>query len=416
MMNDKKNANLLSNVKTCVPVDVFRKAHEHIRPILRETRLIESEYFSSWCQGKVYLKPENLQRTGAYKVRGAFYKIGQLSEEEKERGLIAASAGNHAQGLAYAAHKAGVNVTIVMPEATPLLKIDATKSYGAHVILYGKIYDEAQAKAYELCEEHGYTFVHPFDDVEVATGQGTMVFEILEECPETDVILVPMGGGGLAAGVAMLAKQLKPSIRVIGVEPSGAASLTFSLEKGERSTLSTVQTIADGAAVATPGKYVYPHIETYVDEIITVDDIELVDAFLGLVEKHKLIAENAGLLTLAALKKFDFTNQVVVPIISGGNIDVLTISSMIQRGLRIRDRIFTFGIELEDKPGELLSIARIVAESRGNVVKLEHNQFVDEERFSRVELEVTVETFGTEHKNTIVEHLISKGYPIRIIK
>lgn len=407
----------MSNTKSkhFIPLTEFERAYTIIKPELNETRLIHSDYYSQLTGANVYFKPENLQRTGSYKIRGALFKISQLTDAQKACGIIAASAGNHAQGVALAAKQQGVKATIVMPESTPLLKINATKEHGAEVVLNGAVYDDAYQKAVELANEHGYTLVHPFDDTQIATGQGTLFFEIFEQLPEVDVLLVPIGGGGLAAGVSSLARLLKPEITIIGVEPSGAASMMEAFKQGRPTELSHVETIADGTAVRLVGKNVYPIAKEMLDDIITVDDIELVDAFLALVEKHKIVAENAGVLSVAALNKLDIKGKNVVSILSGGNIDVLTIAQMIQRGLMLRDRVFTFSIFLSNKPGELGNIASLVAQNQGNVIKLDHNQFASMDRFSQVELQVTVETFGTEHKHRIVEALNQAGYNIRLL-
>ena len=376
-------------------LDRFEEASEIVKKVTQETKLVYSEYLSEQTGNKVYLKPENMQFTGAYKVRGAYYKISTLSEEERQRGLITASAGNHAQGVAYAAKRYGAKATIVMPTTTPLIKVNRTKSYGAEVVLYGDVYDEACAKAYELAEEHGYTFIHPFDDPAVATGQGTIAMEIFQELPLVEYILVPIGGGGLATGVSTLAKLLNPKIKVIGVEPAGANCMQASLEAGEVVTLPQINTIADGTAVKTPGTKIFPYIQENLDDIITVHDDELIVAFLDMVENHKMIVENSGLLTVAALKHLNVKNKRVVSILSGGNMDVITMSSVVQKGLILRDRIFTVSIQLPDKPGELCRVAGVVAGVQANVIKLDHNQFVSSNRNAAVEIRITMEAFGT---------------------
>ncbi len=386
------------------------EAYEVVSRVARNTGLMESEYFSSLTGNRVYLKPENMQVTGAYKIRGAYYKISCLSEEDREKGLITASAGNHAQGVAYAAKSYGVKATIVMPTTTPLIKVNRTKSYGAKVILFGDVYDESCAYALKLAEEKGYTFIHPFDDPEVACGQSTVAMEILKELPFVDTILVPIGGGGLAAGVSSLAKMLNPQIKVIGVEPAGAACMKASLEKGAVTTLPGVNTIADGTAVKTPGEKIFPYVQKYVDEIITVEDSELIVSFLDLIENHKMIAENSGLLTVAALKHLPAEGKKVVSIISGGNMDIITLSSVVQHGLIARSRIFTVSILLPDKPGELQRVSGIIAELQGNIIKLEHNQFVSLNRNAAVELVITLEAFGPEHKEKIFKRLEDEGY------
>lgn len=391
-------------------LEKFDEASEIVKQVTSETKLMYSEFLSNQTGNKVYLKPENMQLTGAYKLRGAYYKISTLSPEEREKGLITASAGNHAQGVAYAAKKYGVKAVIVMPTTTPLMKVNRTKSYGAEVILKGDVYDEACEYAYQLAEENGYTFIHPFDDPTVATGQGTIAMEIFKELPLVDIILVPIGGGGLATGVSTLAKLLNPKIKVIGVEPAGANCMQESLKKGEVTTLPGVNTIADGTAVKTPGKNIFPYIQKNLDDIITVPDEELVVAFLDIVENHKMVVENSGLLTVAALKHLNVQNQRVVSILSGGNMDIITMSSVVQQGLIFRDRIFTVSVLLPDKPGMLSKVADVIAKENGNVIKLEHNQFVSINRSAAVELRITLETFGTEHKNQIIKALEEKGY------
>jgi threonine dehydratase len=397
-------------------LDRFEEASEIVKKVTQETKLVYSEYLSEQTGNKVYLKPENMQFTGAYKVRGAYYKISTLSEEERQRGLITASAGNHAQGVAYAAKRYGAKATIVMPTTTPLIKVNRTKSYGAEVVLYGDVYDEACAKAYELAEEHGYTFIHPFDDPAVATGQGTIAMEIFQELPLVEYILVPIGGGGLATGVSTLAKLLNPKIKVIGVEPAGANCMQASLEAGEVVTLPQINTIADGTAVKTPGTKIFPYIQENLDDIITVHDDELIVAFLDMVENHKMIVENSGLLTVAALKHLNVKNKRVVSILSGGNMDVITMSSVVQKGLILRDRIFTVSIQLPDKPGELCRVAGVVAGVQANVIKLDHNQFVSSNRNAAVEIRITMEAFGTEHKKQIIAALREAGYDPKVIQ
>ena len=397
-------------------LDKFEEASEIVKKVTQETKLIYSSYFSDLTGNKIYFKPENMQRTGAYKVRGAYYKISTLSEEERNKGLITASAGNHAQGVAYAAKKYGVKAVIVMPTTTPLIKVERTKSYGAEVILHGDVYDEACAHAMELAEQEGYTFIHPFNDPAVATGQGTITMEIVQELPLVDYILVPVGGGGLATGVSTLAKLLNPHIKVIGVEPAGAACLKASMEKGEVCTLPKVNTIADGTAVQTPGDVIFPYLQENLDGIITIEDDELIVAFLDMVENHKMIVENSGLLTVAALRHMDVKNKKIVSILSGGNMDVITMSSVVQHGLIQRDRIFTVSVLLPDRAGELVRVATIIAENQGNVIKLDHNQFVSTNRNVAVELKVTMEAFGTEHKKKIVEALDKDGFRPRLIR
>ena len=394
-------------------LDAFEEAAAKVKEVTQETKLIESPYFSEISRNRVFFKPENMQRTGAYKVRGAYYKISTLTDEERAHGLITASAGNHAQGVAYAAQHYGVKATIVMPTTTPLIKVNNTKNYGANVVLHGATFDDAAEEAARRSKEDGLTYIHPFNDLRVATGQGTISYEIFSNLPDVDIILVPIGGGGLASGVSTLAKLLNPNVKVIGVEPTGAASMKASLEAGHIVTLPTVDTIADGVAVKTPGDQVFPYIQENLDDIITIEDNELVSAFLDMTETHKMIVENAGLLTVAALYHLDCKNQNVVPILTGGNMDIITMSSLIQNGLINRGRVFTFSVQLPDRPGELLQVASIVAKERGNIIKLEHNQFVNINRQHGVELRVTLEAFGHDHKNAILTAMAEAGYQVK---
>ncbi len=394
----------------------FEEAYEDVKKVTLDTSLIYSDYWSGVTGNKVYLKPENMQRTGAYKVRGAYYKITTLSDEERKKGLITASAGNHAQGVAYAAKQYGVKATICMPTSTPLIKVNRTKALGAEVVLYGNVYDEAYEKALELSKEHGYTLVHPFDDLDVATGQGTIAMEIIKELPTVDIILVPIGGGGLATGVSTLAKLLNPKIKVIGVEPAGANCMQESLKAGHVVTLGGVNTIADGTAVKTPGEHIFPYIQQNIDDIITVPDEDLVVSFLDMVENHKMVVENSGLLSVAALKQLDCKDKKIACVLSGGNMDIITMSSVVQQGLIMRDRIFTVSVLLPDKPGELSRVSGIIADVKGNVIKLEHNQFVSINRSAAVELRITLEAFGSEHKEQILSALNENGYKPRIVR
>ncbi|MGN0154926.1 MAG: threonine ammonia-lyase [Lachnospiraceae bacterium] len=391
-------------------LEKFEEAYNTVQKVVNQTKLVYSDFFSEQSGNKVYFKPENLQVTGAYKIRGAYYKISTLSDEERSKGLITASAGNHAQGVAFAAKAYGVKATIVMPTTTPLIKVNRTKSYGAEVILYGDVYDESCQYALELAEDKGLTFIHPFDDLDVACGQGSIAMEIIKELPTVDYILVPIGGGGLATGVSTLAKMLNPHIKVIGVEPAGAACMKESLKNGKVTTLPVVDTIADGTAVKTPGSNIFPYIQENIDEIITVDDSELIVAFLDMLENHKMLVENSGLLTAAAVKKLPFKDKKVVSILSGGNMDVITFASVVQHGLIARSRIFTVSVLLPDKPGELMNVSSIIAELQGNIIKLEHNQFVNLNRNAAVELIITMEAFGPEHKEQIIHVLAEKGY------
>ncbi|MFA1755480.1 threonine ammonia-lyase [Fusobacterium animalis] len=394
----------------------FITAKEKLSKVLLKTSLIQSPIFSKEAGNEVYIKPENLQKTGSFKIRGAYNKITNLSDEEKKKGVIASSAGNHAQGVAYGAKESGIKAVIVMPKSTPLIKVESTKQYGAEVVLHGDVYDDAFKKAKELEEKEGYIFVHPFDDEDVIYGQGTIALEILEELPETDIILVPIGGGGLISGIACAAKILKPEIKIIGVEPDGAASAYEAIKEDKVVELKEANTIADGTAVKKIGDITFEYIKKYVDEIITVSDYELMEAFLLLVEKHKIIAENSGILSLAALKKLKEKNKKVVSVVSGGNIDVLMISSMINKGLIRRDRIFNFSVNIPDKPGELAKVVDLIAQQGANVVKLEHNQFKNLSRFKDIELQITVETNGSEHIQKLTQAFEEKGYEIVRIK
>ncbi len=397
-------------------LEKFEEASDVVKRVTQETKLVFSDFYSAQTGNKVYLKPENMQFTGAYKLRGAYYKLSTLNDQERAKGLITASAGNHAQGVAYAAKCYGVKAVIVMPTTTPLIKVNRTKSYGAEVVLYGDVYDEACEHAYELAEKEGYTFIHPFDDLAVATGQGTIAMEIFKELPLVDYILVPIGGGGLATGVSTLAKLLNPKIKVIGVEPAGANCLQVSIKEGKVVTLPGVSTIADGTAVKTPGTKIFPYASQNLDDIITVEDEELVVAFLDMVENHKMVVENSGLLTVAALKHLDVKDKKIVSILSGGNMDVITMSSVVQQGLIMRDRIFTVSVLLPDKPGELSRVADIIAKENGNVIKLEHNQFVSINRNAAVELRITLEAFGTDHKQQIINTLEENGYKPKVVR
>lgn len=400
---------------TAMTLEKFEEACEIVDRVTNKTGLVYSQCFSDQCGNKVYLKPENMQKTGAFKIRGAYYKISTLSDEDRKKGLITASAGNHAQGVAYAAKEYGCKAVIVMPTATPLIKVNHTKEYGAEVVLYGNDYDEACAHAIELAKEKGYTFIHPFDDLDVATGQGTISMEIIKELPLVDYILVPIGGGGLASGVATLAKMLNPKIKVIGVEPEGANCMEQSLKKGEVICLDHSATIADGTAVRQPGKLIFPYIQKNIDRVISVPDDELIVAFLDMVENHKMIVENSGLLSVAALKHLNVKDKKIVCILSGGNMDIITMSSVVQHGLIQRDRIFSLSVLLPDKPGELVHVASVIAKENGNVIRLDHNQFVSTNRSAAVELKITLEAFGTEHKQKIIKALEKAGYTPKLI-
>lgn len=390
----------------------IREAGKRIHGRIKETPLIHSPVFSQESGNNIWIKPENLQLTGAYKVRGAYNKILGLTDEERGKGLIAASAGNHAQGVALAASELGVQATIVMPCTTPLIKVEATRNYGAQVVLSGNSYDDACHEARRLEESRGLTFVHPFDDPAIMAGQGTIGLEIFEELPEVDAVLVPVGGGGLISGIAVALKSLNPRIRVIGVEPEGAMAMKKSFAAGRLYTLDHVDTIADGVAVKVPGALTFEIARHWVDEIITVSDYDLMDAMLLLLEKHKLIAENAGVLSLAGLKKLNCTGKNIVSVVSGGNIDVVTISSMINKGLVMRGRIFSFAVDLPDTPGQLVRVSEILARNGANVIKLDHNQFSVLDRFHNVTLKVTVEANGHRHIEEITKAMADAGYMI----
>jgi len=404
-----------------ITLEKLQQAESLVKKVTSPTKLISSDYLSEQTGANIFLKPENMQHTGSYKLRGAYYKISTLSDEERQHGLITASAGNHAQGVAYAAQKYGCKAIIVMPTITPLIKVNRTKSYGAEVILHGDVYDDACAYAYELAEKNGYTFVHPFDDIDVIIGQGSVGMEIIQELPNVDCMLVPIGGGGLVAGVAAAAKLQNPNIKIIGVEPAEAPCMKESIKAGEVIELESANTIADGTAVKRVGDITFPLVQQYVDDIFLIEDAELIGAFLDMVEHHKMIAENSGLLTIAALKQLArvggpfIHNMNIVSIVSGGNMDVITMSSSVQHGLIMRDRIFTIAVLLPDKPGELVRVAQAIADGQGNVIKLEHNQFVSTNRNAAVELRITIEAFGSKHKEDIIEALQNVGYAPRIV-
>lgn len=396
-------------------LEKIKDARENIKGIVTKTPLLYSNIFSKGSNNNVYMKCENLQLTGAYKIRGALNKIMSLTDEEKAKGVICSSAGNHAQGVAYASSLVGVNSSIVMPETTPYLKVESTKNYGGNIILHGKCYDDAFLKAKTIEEEQGKVFIHPFDDIDVICGQGTIALEIFEEINNLDYILVPIGGGGLISGISLAAKALNPDIKIIGVQAEGAPSMAISIKNNRICTLDNVNTIADGISVKTPGNKTFEFVKEYVDEIITVSESDIVNSFLLLVEKHKLLAEASGVVTLAALRKLKVKNKNVCCILSGGNIDMLTISTLINNGLVSKGRLFCFSVELKNVPGELLKISEILAKENGNVVKLEHNQFKAINRIHNVLLEVTVETNGHEHIEKIINAFERENYSIKVM-
>lgn len=391
--------------------DVYQAAKQ-LDGVAAKTHLIESPYFSDLCGNNVYLKPENLQNTGSFKLRGAYNKISQLNKDERKRGVITASAGNHAQGVAFAARALNCKAVICMPATTPILKVEATRAYGAEVVLYGDSFDDAYAKSLELQKKKGYVYIHPFNDQKVLAGQGTTALEIIDELKDVDAILVPIGGGGFASGVALATKAVNPNVKVIGVEPEGAPCMEKSFMEGHITTLSAVDTVADGCAVKTPGDLTYAFCKEYLDQIITVSEMEIMSALLSLIEKHKLIAEGAGALSLAALNKLPFKGKKVAAIISGGNIDISTISALIDKALIARGRVFCFSVQLPDKPGQLLHVSQVLADENANVIKLEHNQSKVTDSFKKVMLEVTVETHGHDHVQRIIRALENAGFVV----
>jgi threonine dehydratase len=391
----------------------IRQAAETLAGVLRETPLIESDFYSGEYGCNVYIKPEHLQRTGSFKLRGAYNKIARLSESELAKGVIAASAGNHAQGVAFSAQAKGIAATIVMPTITPLIKVDATRAYGVDVILHGDDYDESYAKAAALASENELAFIHPFDDYAIVCGQGTIGLEILEELPEADEILVPVGGGGLVGGIALIAKALNPAVKVIGVVPKGALSMKISLDEGRINRLASVKTVAEGVAVRQPGELTFLIAQKYLDGIITVSEKDIMENVLLTMEKHKFVIETAGVLPLAALKQRAKPGKNIVCVTSGGNIDTVTISSIINQGMISRGRIMCFSVELPDRPGQLLQIASLLASHGANVIGLEHNQFKALDRYSdKVALEVTVETNGHEHIARVLGILEDAGFAV----
>ena len=392
--------------------DVYR-ADKQLVGVVKKTKLIPSDFFSEISGNEVFLKPENMQHTGAFKLRGAYNKISQLSDAEKAKGVITSSAGNHAQGVAFAAQKLGVKAVICMPATTPILKVEATKNFGAEVILHGDGFDDAFKYSLELQKKHGYIYVHPFNDREVLLGQGTTALEIINELKDVDAILVPIGGGGFASGVALATKLVSPQVKVIGVEPENAACMKAALDAGKIVTLASSDTVADGCAVKTAGTLTFEFCKKYLDEIITVNEMEIMSALLSLIEKHKLIAEGAGVLSLAALSKLPFKDKKVVAIVSGGNIDISTISALIDKALIARGRIFCFAVMLPDKPGQLLNVSQILTDENANVIKLEHDQARVTDSFKKVVLEVTVETHGHDHINRIINALNKNGYDVK---
>lgn len=416
-MPEEKKSSKRSNaeiVESTMIADVYRAAKQ-LEGVARKTRLIHSDYFSELCHNDVYLKPENLQHTGAFKLRGAYNKISQLTPEERVRGVITASAGNHAQGVAYAARKIGVKAVICMPATTPILKVEGTRALGAEVVLHGDGFDDAYAHSLELQKKHGYVYIHPFNDLQVLLGQGTTALEIIDALKDVDAILCPIGGGGFASGVALATKLVNPNVKVIGVEPENAACMKAALAADKVVTLDSADTVADGCAVKTAGTLTFEFCKKYLDDIITVSEIDIMNALLSLIEKHKLVAEGAGVLSLAALAKLPFHDKKVVSIISGGNIDISTISALIDKALIARGRVFCFAVQLPDKPGQLLNVSRILAEENANVIKLDHDQTKVTDSFKKVVLTVTVETHNEQHIHKIIQALNANGYEIQKI-
>jgi threonine dehydratase len=397
-------------------LDKVKKVREKINDKIIKTPLMYSKSFSEICENQVYIKCENLQITGAYKLRGALNKISTLSVEDRKRGVICSSAGNHAQGVAYAASLYNIKSTIVMPKTTPLLKINSTKELGGNVVIHGDIYDDAYKKAKELEKEKNLKFIHPFNDIDVILGQATIALELIEDLKDIDIVLCPIGGGGLISGIALVLKEYNPNIKIIGVEAQGACSMKKSILNGMVTTLDSVRTIADGIAVKTPGDLTFTIVKDLVDEIITVSDKEIVEDFVLLSEKHKLIAEPSGVVSLSALKKLNnVKGKKIVSIISGGNIDMITMSSLIKTGLVSKGRLFAFSMELPHMPGELVKVTTILSKLNANIVELEHNQFKATDHLRNVSLEVTVETNGLDHISVIKRELAKNGYLIKQI-
>ena len=393
-------------------LDKIYHAQYVLKNVIRPTDLIKAPNLRK--DSEIYLKTENLQITGSFKVRGAYYKISQLTDEEKARGVIACSAGNHAQGVALAAAKNGIKSLICIPDGAPISKVEATKSYGAEVCLVEGAYDDAYNRAIEIQHESGMTFIHPFDDDMVIAGQGTIGLEILNDLPDVDAVIVPVGGGGLISGVAFAIKTLNPNIKVYGVQSAGAASMVQALEKHEIGTLPTVHTIADGIAVKTPGNLTYELCEKYVDDIVTVTDDEVSTAILGLIEQQKLIAEGAGAVSVAAalFDKIDIRGKKAVCLVSGGNIDVTILSRVINRGLQKAGRLAELIIELQDKPGQLRGVSRIISELGGNVVSINHDRADVNIDINACYLRVSMETRNHEHVREIKDSLIRSGYKL----
>lgn len=383
-----------------------------LKNVIRDTDLIYAPKINS--ESEIYLKTENLQITGSFKVRGAYYMISQLSDEEKAHGVIACSAGNHAQGVALAAAKNGIKSLICLPDGAPISKVEATKSYGADVCLVDGVYDDAYDKAIQLRDEKGYTFIHPFDDENVIAGQGTIGLELLEQLPDIDAVIVPIGGGGLISGIAYAIKHLRPEIKVYGVQASGAPSMAHSMESGKIECLNSVSTIADGIKVKEPGVKTFELCQKYVDEIVTVTDDEISSAILALIEQHKLISEGAGAVSVAAamFNKVPIKGKKVVCLVSGGNIDVTILSRVIKRGLLKSGRSDSINIELMDKPGQLRNVSNAIANLGGNVIAIHHERASESTDINGCYLRIVLETRNFEHKMAIRKALVDAGFKI----
>lgn len=396
-----------------ISLEKIYQAKEVLKDVVRKTIVVKAPGITNDCT--LYLKPECLQNTGSFKLRGSGFKIANLSDEEKKRGVIACSAGNHAQGVALAAQKAGIKAVVCLPDSAPISKIEATKSYGAEIVLVPGVYDDAYNKALQLRDSEGYTFVHPFDDDDVIAGQGTIALEILEELSDIDAIIVPIGGGGLIAGIAYAVKKLRPSIKVYGVQALGAPSMYNSIKDGKIEHLSSVSTIADGIAVKTPGEKTFEIINEYVDEIALVTEDEIAAAILALIEKQKMVAEGAGAVAVAAamFNKFPTKGKKVVAVVSGGNIDVSILSRVIERGLQKSGRKTSLLIELVDKPGQLQDVSKIIAECGGNVTSVHHERSGDTASINGCYLRISVETRNYEHVQEIENALRNSGFTIK---
>ena len=414
-MGEEQTEQTDENVVASTGISDIYAAAKQLEGIVRKTPLIYSDFFSDISGNATYLKLENLQTTGAFKLRGAYNRISMLTDEEKARGVITASAGNHAQGVAYAAQKLGVRAVFCMPATTPILKVEATRALGAAVILHGNGFDDAYTHSLELQKKNGYVYIHPFNDRDVIVGQGTIALEVIDALKDVDAILVPIGGGGLASGISFAAKLVNPQIKIIGVEPENAACMKAALSCGRTITLPSADTVADGCAVRTAGKLTLAFCRRYLDEIITVSEMDIMSALLSLIEKHKLIAEGAGVLSLAALGKLHMKGKKVAVLISGGNIDISTISALISKALISRGRVFRFSVQLPDKPGQLLTVAQILTDQDANVIRLDHDQTMVTDSFQKVQLTVTVEAHGQEHIDRIVRALSENGFEINKI-